>query len=530
MTMDISHLLPYALPPLVGAFIGYVTNDIAIRMLFRPLKPWRLLGVRIPLTPGVLPAKRAEFAARIGRMVGSHLLTSEDVGRALEKEAFRRELKGAVTEKLDHLLDQKLGTVESLFPADFQGWVRDMVDQLRRNGIRELFLYLESPACEKEVRRFLRQKGDELLARDLHSFIPPDQYDALRVHVRKGIRDLLRSEQVGSTLAAFIDRKVEELFGADVTLRELVPASLAETLKSRSEQEIAAVLEGLLQDPDFMALVKDKMHGAFKGALGSLEGVSGFLAKLVDPDWLLSLFPEFQEKIEQEITIWLRDEATRRHIAQAVTRSIDLFLDQPLAGLLETIPYRRAAALRRLARKKALRLARAPQTVELLLSVIEINVERLRERTLDSVLTETLSGKGLAEVREAVADEVLVTLRSPAAREAFDRTLTEKTDEWLFRRPIGRLSTLIPATAKDELTGMIYQQLAELLVKEVPPLIETLNVQLIVEEKVNSLDILKMERLLLDIMEEHFMYINLFGALLGFLIGTLNVVVSGFAG
>lgn len=530
MDINIIHLLPYAMPPLVGAFIGYVTNDIAIRMLFRPLKPWRILGVRIPLTPGVLPAKRHEFAAKIGKMVGSHLLTSEDVGKALNKENFRRELQGAVNGKLNDLLDRDLGTVESLFPADFQGWVRDMVDQLRRNGIQELFHYMESAACEKEVRRFLKQKGDELLARDLHSFLAPDQYDALRVHVRKGIRDFLRSEEVGSTLAAFIDRKIVEIFDSGVTLRGLIPASLAEMMTVRLEQEIAAVLEGLLQDPTFRAHLKQKMEGAFKAAIGSIQGVSGFFAKLVDPNWLLSLFPEFLEKVEQEITLWLRDEMTRQHIAQALRQSIDLFLDRTLASCVETVPYKRAAALRRLVRKKAVKFVRSPQIVELLISTLELNVERFRERSLRSVLAETLSEKGLEQVREAAADEVLASLRSPAAREALERTVTGNIDELLFRRPIGQLSSLIPANARDELAGMIYQQLAELLVSELPPLVDTLNVQRIVEEKVNSLDIVKMEGLLLDIMEEHFMYINLFGALLGFLIGILNVIVPGFGG
>ena len=92
--------LPYLVPPLLGALIGYVTNYIAIRMLFRPLRPWRLLGMRLPLTPGIIPAKRGELAQRMGEMVGSHLLTADDVRLALEKPHFHRELKAAVDEAL----------------------------------------------------------------------------------------------------------------------------------------------------------------------------------------------------------------------------------------------------------------------------------------------------------------------------------------------------------------------------------------------------------------------------------------------
>ena len=78
---------------------------------------------------------------------------------------------------------------------------------------------------------------------------------------------------------------------------------------------------------------------------------------------------------------------------------------------------------------------------------------------------------------------------------------------------------------RDELCEGALRLLEELLRKEVPPLIETLNVQRIVEEKVNALDLLEVEGLLMGIMREQFKYINLFGALLGLLIGLVNLAV-----
>jgi uncharacterized membrane protein YheB (UPF0754 family) len=50
-----------------------------------------------------------------------------------------------------------------------------------------------------------------------------------------------------------------------------------------------------------------------------------------------------------------------------------------------------------------------------------------------------------------------------------------------------------------------------------------------VEDKINSLDILAVEGLLLGIMQEQFKYINLFGALLGGIIGAMNLLfISAF--
>ena len=64
-------LLTTVAHPCIGAFIGYLTNRVAIRMLFRPLEPWFVFGVQVPMTPGVIPSKRHELAENIGAMVGA---------------------------------------------------------------------------------------------------------------------------------------------------------------------------------------------------------------------------------------------------------------------------------------------------------------------------------------------------------------------------------------------------------------------------------------------------------------------------
>ena len=48
----------YILPPLVGGVIGYVTNAIAIRMLFRPHTAKYIMGRRVPFTPASFPKRK----------------------------------------------------------------------------------------------------------------------------------------------------------------------------------------------------------------------------------------------------------------------------------------------------------------------------------------------------------------------------------------------------------------------------------------------------------------------------------------
>jgi uncharacterized membrane protein YheB (UPF0754 family) len=69
----------FLLPPLVGAGIGYLTNRVAIWMLFHPYYEYRVLGVRIPFTPGLIPRKRQQIIESIANTVERELLTSRDV-------------------------------------------------------------------------------------------------------------------------------------------------------------------------------------------------------------------------------------------------------------------------------------------------------------------------------------------------------------------------------------------------------------------------------------------------------------------
>jgi len=119
-------------------------------------------------------------------------------------------------------------------------------------------------------------------------------------------------------------------------------------------------------------------------------------------------------------------------------------------------------------------------------------------------------------------------MREPRVHAALEKVLTEQSEKWLYHKPLGLLSARLPGDLRQELENASYQLVEDLLKKEAPKLVETLNVRRMVEEKVNSLDILQVEGLLMGVMKEQFKYINLFGALLGFLIGFVNLLVFRF--
>lgn len=86
--------------PLVGAAIGYITNAIAIKMLFRPARPVYIGRFRLPFTPGLIPKEKARLAASIGDAVSRDLLSEGALRDALLSEDMLGKLRGAILEAL----------------------------------------------------------------------------------------------------------------------------------------------------------------------------------------------------------------------------------------------------------------------------------------------------------------------------------------------------------------------------------------------------------------------------------------------
>lgn len=93
--------------PAIGGLIGWMTNWLAVKMIFRPVKPRRILFFRIQ---GLVPRRQQELAKAIGNVVGNHLVEHKDVVKSLNKLDFG----GILGRVLDTGLGPKIQELRSL--------------------------------------------------------------------------------------------------------------------------------------------------------------------------------------------------------------------------------------------------------------------------------------------------------------------------------------------------------------------------------------------------------------------------------
>lgn len=127
--MDPSTIWLFVGPPVVGGVIGYFTNDIAIKMLFRPYQALYLGGKRLPFTPGLIPRNQDRLAKRISDTIMGSLLTPEELQKLAQRLLQTERVQSALLWLLQLALEQLQGTTQQKTAKILAGILHDLLGQ-----------------------------------------------------------------------------------------------------------------------------------------------------------------------------------------------------------------------------------------------------------------------------------------------------------------------------------------------------------------------------------------------------------------
>lgn len=98
--------------PFISAFIGWFTNWIAIKMLFHPKEPKKILGIRFQ---GIFPKRQRQFAEKLGSLVSTELISFAEIESKIVSPENVKKLLPLAEGKIDEFLRNKLSVVFPMF-------------------------------------------------------------------------------------------------------------------------------------------------------------------------------------------------------------------------------------------------------------------------------------------------------------------------------------------------------------------------------------------------------------------------------
>jgi uncharacterized membrane protein YheB (UPF0754 family) len=133
-----SEISPFIyLLPILAALIGWITNYLAIKMLFHPHQPKKILGLTFQ---GVFPKRQAQIAEKLGDLVANELFSMKDVAQKIEDLSTQPEALEEVGKRIEQtirgklisafpmlsmfLSDEMIEKVTSLFKGELEDFLR----------------------------------------------------------------------------------------------------------------------------------------------------------------------------------------------------------------------------------------------------------------------------------------------------------------------------------------------------------------------------------------------------------------------
>ena len=226
--MDLSRILLYISPPILGGLIGYYTNDIAIKMLFRPYKAVYVFGKKVPFTPGLIPSNQERLGQNIANAIMKSLLTPEEMQNLARRLLQPERLQGGIFWLLRLVVDQVKGDKNPRSTKILAGVLRDLLGEslprlLKVLARQETFLETQiNQIFDKVLLEFQLSEEQYVRLADwlLEIVLPPDR-------LRQVIIDFLTDRTIQTIDESFREKTsgtywvVANLFGLKNTLTRL---------------------------------------------------------------------------------------------------------------------------------------------------------------------------------------------------------------------------------------------------------------------------------------------------------------------
>lgn len=224
----------YILAPIIGGVIGYITNDIAIRMLFRPHEAKYLFGFKIPFTPGIIPKEKGRIAKSIGGAISDNLM-SKDV---LEKNLLSEDMINKISSSIIDFIELQKSNQETIQNFLLHYITENDLSNMK-NSIKDNLSLQISHSLEKI------SIGDEIADIVVKHVASKLRVEGLNIDIPQMLRNLV-GNRLWENIASSIEKPTKNFLSQNINqmLKDKGPEMINNTIK----KEIDIFLDVKVQD------------------------------------------------------------------------------------------------------------------------------------------------------------------------------------------------------------------------------------------------------------------------------------------
>lgn len=492
----------YIIGALIGAVIGYITNWLAIKMLFRPREAKYIFGMKLPFTPGLIPKEKSRIANKVGETVGTHLLNSDSLSKALKDDKIKAKFNEVAKEKINQVINSNSTLEEALkntLGENYYALKGNMIDNITKTILESI----QEEEFKNKVKFYIVDSIKERLNKNpekIIDFINSNKF-------REVIINTLEEEKTRDIIGKALLKEVKTLGKEDLTIEEVIPENIKpyieEYVKSQKDT-LVDIIKNLLRDDE----VSHKIKSAINDNIPSI--VSMFLSGDVIYGKLVSLVDKS-----------LSEEENKEYICDAALAFVHESMKKKVSDVINTVGEEKLEVISDALGDKISKKLNTEENIDSIISKLNCKVSSFNSyeeiikvlfNDYENILIDNIDSM----ISQIVNNNQLSGEISKIIEKVFDKFLQNSLNDICYNKQ--NLENSIMSILDNLYNDFVENKSAKVL--------EIVDISSIVEEQINAFEVDYAEEIIIGIANKELKAITWLGALLGGILGILSPLLS----
>lgn len=492
----------YIIGALIGAVIGYITNWLAIKMLFRPREAKYIFGMKLPFTPGLIPKEKSRIANKVGETVGTHLLNSDSLSKALKDDKIKSKFNEVAKEKINQVINSNSTLEESLkntLGENYYALKGNMINNIAKTILESI----QEEEFKNKLKFYIVDSIKERLNKNpekIIDFINSNKF-------REVIINTLEEEKTRDIIGKALLKEVKTLEKEDLTIEEVIPENIKpyieEYVKSQKDT-LVDIIKNLLRDDE----VSYKIKSAINDNIPSI--VSMFLSGDVIYGKLVSLVDKS-----------LSEEENKEYICDAALAFVHESMKKKVSDVINNVGEEKLEVISDALGDKISKKLNTEENIDSIISKLNCKISSFNSyeeiikvlfNDYENILIDNID----LMISQIVNNNQLSGEISKIIEKVFDKFLQNSLNDICYNKQ--NLENSIMSILDNLYNDFVENKSAKVL--------EIVDISSIVEEQINAFEVDYAEEIIIGIANKELKAITWLGALLGGILGILSPLLS----